>query len=377
MVGSRLSSTQQGRQRFAAALQSALTLAEVQRAFLDAAGDAIHASAFGLYRLDPQTRTMIDFRARVDGDFLDEYEEYGRPDDPVLRFVLSQNRPIDSSRLSDRDCWPTCGARCAIAIGGYEHSLEAPVIVSGGLFGTINFARVDAAPQFSDLDLVSARVVGEQLGLATERALRYEHTGQRASTLEHVLDRIPQAVLITDLDAQVIFSNRAARIGDHDRPVPRELVEGSIAEAMRLFRTQRKRVHTQTAWDQASRRDVIVKSYRLPDHDYAALTMVFACAPQGSARLPAWDALSKREQEIAELVSQGLTNKQIAERAFVSENTVKQHLKRVFSKTDVRNRAELMQRIWAARSPQPGTAGVDDPDSGDGGPAADDETAAQ
>jgi len=65
-------------------------------------------------------------------------------------------------------------------------------------------------------------------------------------------------------------------------------------------------------------------------------------------RLPVWDVLTPREQEIAELVSAGLTTKEIASRAFVSENTVKQHLKRIFAKTDVRNRAELMQRVWAA-----------------------------
>jgi DNA-binding CsgD family transcriptional regulator len=33
----------------------------------------------------------------------------------------------------------------------------------------------------------------------------------------------------------------------------------------------------------------------------------------------------------------------------VTENTVKQHLKRIFAKTDVANRAELVQRIWTAR----------------------------
>jgi DNA-binding CsgD family transcriptional regulator len=41
-----------------------------------------------------------------------------------------------------------------------------------------------------------------------------------------------------------------------------------------------------------------------------------------------------------------LTNRQIAERAFVSETTVRQHLKRIFRKFDVHNRAQLVQSIW-------------------------------
>lgn len=338
------------RQRFAAALQSALTMREVERAFLDAAGVVIPAGGFGLYRIDPASGDMLDAKAEVEVDFLGEYEEYGRRDDPVLQFVLRHQRPIDSSRAVQQSVWEQSGARTALNIGGYYHSMEAPVSVSGVLYGTINFARNNDYGPFSDVDLVSARLAGEQLGLATERALRYEQTGQRATTLEHVLDRLPQAVVVTDLDARVIFRNRAARVdpAPETRDGSLRLVEDSIVEAMEEFRHLGKRVVTRTAHDPHTQRRVVVKSYRLPDRDDAAMTIVFECATSEAAHLPAWDVLSKREQEIAELVSQGLTNKQIAERAFVSENTVKQHLKRVFSKTDVRNRAELMQRIWAS-----------------------------
>lgn len=339
--------TQESRERFSYALQSSLTMSEVQDAFLAVAGDVIDAGGFGFYRIDPQTRRMVDFKARVDVNFLDDYENYGRTDDPVLDFVLRERRPIDSSRVVKRQVWEHCGAREAIGIAGYRHSLEAPVIVSGTLFGTINFARSGSETVFDAADLVAARMVSEHLGLATERALRYEMTGQRTTTLEHVLDRLPQAVVVTDLDAQALFRNRAART-DSVEPIPQGVIADAIAEAMEVFRTQGKRVFTRTAWDQHSGQRLVVKSYRLPDRDNAAMTLIFPCVGEGEAHLPAWDVLSKREQEIAELVSQGLTNKQIAERAFISENTVKQHLKRVFNKTDVRNRAELMQRIWAA-----------------------------
>lgn len=350
-VSATFAAHEEGRQRFAAALQSALTMREVERAFLDAAGAVIPAGGFGLYRIDPTSGDMLDAKAEVEVDFLGEYEEYGRRDDPVLEFVLHHQRPIDSSRAVHRTVWEQSGALTALNIGGYYHSMEAPVSVSGVLYGTINFARNNDFGPFSDADLVSARLAGEQLGLATERALRYERTGQRTSTLEHVLDRLPQAVVVTDLDARVIFRNRAARSDPPGQPQDGSLrlVEDSIVEAMEEFRQLGKRVVTRTAHDPHTHRRVVVKSYRLPDRDDAAMTIVFECATSDAAHLPAWDVLSKREQEIAELVSQGLTNKQIAERAFVSENTVKQHLKRVFSKTDVRNRAELMQRIWAAR----------------------------
>jgi DNA-binding CsgD family transcriptional regulator len=55
--------------------------------------------------------------------------------------------------------------------------------------------------------------------------------------------------------------------------------------------------------------------------------------------------LSGREREIVAWVAEGMTNRQISELAFVSENTVHQHLKRVFRKLNVHSRTELVQAI--------------------------------
>ncbi|MFS0576042.1 LuxR C-terminal-related transcriptional regulator [Sporosarcina sp. 179-K 3D1 HS] len=51
--------------------------------------------------------------------------------------------------------------------------------------------------------------------------------------------------------------------------------------------------------------------------------------------------LTKREQEIVELVRQGLLNKEIGETLTISVNTVKKHLQNVFQKMGVENRTEL------------------------------------
>lgn len=348
------------RNQFAGALQSALTREEVARTYLSAVGHVIEAPGLGHYELS-EDGDLVDVRATVTGEMLQEYEEYGRQDDPVLSFVSRYRRPIDSSRIVAPAEWEACGARNALGRAGFGHSLEAPLIVSGTLFGTINFARPDRDQAFDHEDLVSARLVSEQLGLATERALRFEMTGHRSSALEHALDRLPQAVIVSDLDAQVLFCNRAARnsvdLDGDDARHRGDVVAAAIDDAMESFRSEGKRVATCSVRDRASGRQSIVKSYRLSDKDRTAVTLVFPGAESSSAsRLPAWDVLTPREQEIAEMVSEGLTSKQIAAKAFVSENTVKQHLKRVFAKTDVANRAELVQLIWSS-----GTSPTDEP----------------
>lgn len=58
--------------------------------------------------------------------------------------------------------------------------------------------------------------------------------------------------------------------------------------------------------------------------------------------------LTPRELEVLGLIAQGLSNKEIAERVFVSENTVKTHASRVFEKLGARRRTEAVQlgRSW-------------------------------
>jgi DNA-binding NarL/FixJ family response regulator len=55
--------------------------------------------------------------------------------------------------------------------------------------------------------------------------------------------------------------------------------------------------------------------------------------------------LSARESEVAHLAASGLTNKVIAERLYVSERTVENHLYRVFAKLGIRSRDELAARL--------------------------------
>ncbi|TDB78097.1 AAA family ATPase [Micromonospora sp. KC723] len=62
-------------------------------------------------------------------------------------------------------------------------------------------------------------------------------------------------------------------------------------------------------------------------------------------RQPGHPALTKRETQVATLVSEGLTNRQVAARLFVTQKTVEMHLSHVFSKLGVTNRAALVRRF--------------------------------
>jgi DNA-binding CsgD family transcriptional regulator len=54
--------------------------------------------------------------------------------------------------------------------------------------------------------------------------------------------------------------------------------------------------------------------------------------------------ITPREREILALIASGLSNREIGERAFISENTVKTHSSRLFDKLGVQRRVQAVQR---------------------------------
>jgi DNA-binding CsgD family transcriptional regulator len=54
-----------------------------------------------------------------------------------------------------------------------------------------------------------------------------------------------------------------------------------------------------------------------------------------------WAALTTSELAVARLVAEGLTNREVAERLFVSPHTVSSHLRHVFTKLGITSRVEL------------------------------------
>jgi ATP/maltotriose-dependent transcriptional regulator MalT len=58
--------------------------------------------------------------------------------------------------------------------------------------------------------------------------------------------------------------------------------------------------------------------------------------------------ITRREHEILQLVASGLSTREIAERLFVSENTVKTHAARLFDKLSAKRRTQAVQHAKQA-----------------------------
>ena len=58
-------------------------------------------------------------------------------------------------------------------------------------------------------------------------------------------------------------------------------------------------------------------------------------------------SLTPREREVLTLIGQGLSNRGISERLFISEATVKTHINNLFAKAGIRDRADAVRRAMA------------------------------
>jgi two-component system response regulator NreC len=73
----------------------------------------------------------------------------------------------------------------------------------------------------------------------------------------------------------------------------------------------------------------------------ASLTEKLRESPEPMDRDP-FQTLTNRELEILTYLAQGYTNKEIAEKVFLSVKTVETHRSKIYSKLDIESRAELV-----------------------------------
>jgi len=79
--------------------------------------------------------------------------------------------------------------------------------------------------------------------------------------------------------------------------------------------------------------------------DRAAFRRAIEETKQNHAAQSELSALTEREREVLDLLAQGLTNKEIAEKLVITTNTVKRHLKAIFEKLNVHTRSAATAKV--------------------------------
>jgi DNA-binding CsgD family transcriptional regulator len=120
---------------------------------------------------------------------------------------------------------------------------------------------------------------------------------------------------------------------DQAAPVPFELAWTTLIKGRLLRRARQKRAAADTL------REAVAHFAQLGAAPWIARAT--SELDRVGLRPPAPSELSESERRVAELVAQGLTNREAAARLFMSPKTVEANLRRIYDKLGVRSRAEL------------------------------------
>jgi DNA-binding CsgD family transcriptional regulator len=319
------------------------SLDSFEQAFLGTVSGAIEADAFGIYLLDAKRHIPEKIVATgATRGFIEEYESY-RSLDPIYEHVVNERCVADGASLLGSRDWRSHPLREWLRHYGLQHSLQGPLIINGRVAGTVNFARGAACGPFTARSRWLAQVICDEASAALERLMERREAAAQMDLLSACFECVPMPLVITDAGGVVRALNRRARSS-----------AGSAAAARRPPDPLHRVAHLVSELATSSRDSVAVRtdagdaymSVRLNGCDNLFLSAWNVTEAPPETLL---DTLPERSRQVAELLIEGRQNKWIAWKLGISRDTVKYHVRRVYSLLGVSTRVELLRLVMRDR----------------------------
>ena len=278
-------------------------------------------------------RTVFRCEYESDGDIGARYADLARAAVPAAALSISTGGEIRRS-VRHRDILEPAGA---------VDELRVAFVAGGVPWGTLTAYRYEGKPPFSERDVRVAAAAGPVVAVGIRRGLL-----RRASEHPLTADVIPEppgSVLI-DGGGGVVSTTAAAEywldaIGDGGR-LP--AVVNALAAATRSGASAGA-LEAVVAGHDGGWVAVHASKAKGAGDDHVALVLERPRPAVLAEHVATVHGLTGREREIAGLILQGLSNKEVATTLGTSPYTVNDHLKSIFAKVDVTSRGQLAARL--------------------------------
>jgi DNA-binding CsgD family transcriptional regulator len=241
---------------------------------------------------------------------------------------------------------------------GLGYKLRGAFSTSTELWGALCLSREKGRPDFAAREVGLVRRIAPHLGV-----------GLRAATLQQELhedqDSADDAagVLVLDGWGTVVQHNAAAErrleeLGDlggrwregEGLPDPIWTVLGALKRSLKPETDRELNSRPYLRVRGRSGRWLTLQASRTEPTDTRPAESMVIIAPAGQKEVLRLTAigygLSPREQEVVDLVVRGASTKQISRALYISEYTVKDHLKNIFGKVGARGRKVLIKQLY-------------------------------
>jgi DNA-binding CsgD family transcriptional regulator len=337
--------------RFAAALCSSSDLSELEHKVLTGLGRLIYAPMYTLYVLDPLTgRPGRATPVNVSETMLARYERLpqGRESDPVLARALESGGAAYNMALMSTEEWLESPIYTSVvSLHDMRHVIQVPIRCGETVVGTLNLGTSEPDRGYTAGEVRRADALGRLVGVAVEGIRAREDLERELERARAALELTGSAVVVSDPEALELRLNDAAgrllaQLRGGEEGVYRLIASPADSPAgfsrsvdVELLGGGRGRLRGYSS--------------RLPREDGALVTVLELDPEQPGQFARPLVALTPREREVAALVVDGLPDREIAQRLYLSRYTVSQYVKRIYRKLDVDSRVALTRLLLGGR----------------------------
>jgi len=247
---------------------------------------------------------------------------------------------------------------------GFGAELRAVLRASGTCWGIVALVRGEDQPDFSDAEVAFIDRIGAHLGHGLREALLREAAATGPA------DRAPGVIILGE-DGSVRSVTDQAQFWldqfspDHETCLDLPAAVHAVVRRALAAAGSGPAVPPSATVRLASGRWLTVHAAALREDGPGPGTVAVTLAPADAAELEplrlALHGLTPREREVAQLLTRGATNEEIARALWISRYTVKDHAKAVYAKLGVGSRAELTAKLFHEHiDPQLGSQNIRD-----------------
>ena len=278
-----------------------------------------------------------------------EYEYY-RNQDPLFHYLLQQGGAVEGVALLGEEQWLRNPIGRLLKRWQMQYSLQGAVCIQGKVIGTLNFARAPHAGRYSTEDTLKVAALCHEVSALLEDNDRLIQDIQERSRIKDAFVTSPRLEATTTLitDQQ----------GNPKHPQPPGIdqlglsfddLKQIIVANIHSLESDAHQLAERTIFTNNQMRFVMT-TLPLPQQQSGFITLIkrsdteHSTAPQLQV-VAELHKLGDRTQMALDLLIRGYSNKLIAKEMGVSENTVKDHIRRIYKHYGVSNRTELTWRL--------------------------------
>lgn len=313
---------------------------EIESEFFSSISSIIpaHATAIYLFKSLQEKPDYISGKG-VDKDFLSYYEKKGREIDPLKNWIMNKRSPNQSQLLLGLKGWQHHPVYDVVKTASIDFAMQAPIVSGNEIIGSLNFGRSFSEGEFKKHDLLTISILSHFLGLAFMRSFGKNSIAEYNTMFHKGIDNMKQSMIITDGNRNINYANHAAKgtiIRHYGQEKPETKFINSLGEI----------TYSSTDYEEIIVDNLKLRKCLLPGSKNKQSIVFLDDNPPPSINSTIQEILTSREIDVLMLVERGMKNKEIAEKLFISVNTVKRHLDNMYGKLNVGSRTKLISKFY-------------------------------